>query len=326
VGFRGTAGLTRRDLVLGGFGAVSVLSAAQEPPSPTFKVAVRLVRMQVTVKDAYGRLVGGLEKDEFLVTENGVPQELALFERNTTQPLSVAILVDTSSSTAKDARYEFDSVMKFVKALFASGNPGDAAALYSFNDEVTLQSSFTRNPRRIESRLRALKSGGATAVYDAIYLAAMESMDRDGRHVIVVVSDGGDTVSRTNFQQALEALHAANAVLYPVLVVPVPVEAGRNLRGENSLTTLASWTGGKLFLPTLGDSVDRAFEEILRDLRTQYLLGYYPKNVPLSKDRFHKVQVTTRRGDLLVSARNGYFGDAIDEPARDPLRGPKQER
>jgi Ca-activated chloride channel family protein len=285
-------------------GLAALACLAQEP---VYRVDVDLVRMLVTVKNQAGELVGGLAKQDFRVTDNGVPQEVAVFERHTEQPLSIALLVDTSRSTEREQRYEVQSIKRFVKALIVEGNPNDAAALYSFNYEVTLQTPFTRRLERIENGLGRLKSEGATALYDAIYLAADDLRSREGRHVVIVVSDGGDTISKTKFQQALKALHDSNAVLYSALVVPVAGDAGRNLSGEHALTQLAEWTGGRIFFPAANETLDQTFQEILRDLRTQYLLAYYPKNVPESKERFHRVSVTLAKPGHTVSARNGYF-------------------
>jgi Ca-activated chloride channel family protein len=220
------------------------------------------------------------------------------------------MLVDTSRSTEREKRYEVESMKKFLKALVASGNPQDAAALYSFNWEVTRQSDFTRRLERLEKGLGRLKSEGATALYDAVFLAGEELQEREGRRVMIAVSDGGDTISKLKFENALEALHDGNSVFYAVLVVPVAGDAGRNLRGENAMTTLAQWTGGRIFFPTAGPALDATFREILNDLRTQYLIGYYPRNLQPSKDRFHRVSLKVRKTGYTVSARNGYFADS----------------
>ncbi len=162
--------------------------------------------------------------------------------------------------------------------------------------------------------LKQLKSGGGTSVYDALFLASRDLEYRKGRHVIVLVTDGGDTTSAKDFHQALEAVQLADAILYPVLVVPITNDAGRNVGGENALTMLAAGTGGHVFTPNLGEQLDKAFDDILRELRTQYLIGFYPKDVPPSKDRFHTLNVTVQntaanRG-LRVSTRSGYYGDS----------------
>ena len=282
---------------------------AQEP-AETFRVDVRLVRMLVTVKSAKGDVVGSLSRGDFAVTDNGVSQELAVFERESTQPLSVALLYDTSLSTISDGKYKKSSVHKFVKALFSEGNANDTLSLFSFSDDVIQRTEFIRSVGRLENSINGLQANGATALYDAVFLASHELERRSGRRVIIVVSDGGDTASRTDFQKALEAIHRANAVLYSILVIPIAGDAGRNLRGENALITLSTWTGGKAFFPTPGLALDRTFEDILRDLRTQYLLGYYPKGVPDTKERFHRVKVDVNRPDMVVYSRNGYYADS----------------
>jgi Ca-activated chloride channel family protein len=281
---------------------------AQDPP--TFKVDVKLVRLLATVKDASGQLIGGLKREDFAVHDNDVRQEIAVFERHTEQPLSVSVLVDTSASTAKDLPYEVDSVARFFRALFREGNPKDAASLYSFTHDVTLRASFTRNQRRLEAELKQLRPQAGTSLYDAIWLAAQPLEDREGRHVMILVTDGGDTTSVKRFADALEAAHRADAVLYSILVVPIENDAGRNTGGENALTMLSAGTGGRVFTPSTGPQLDAAFDEILRDLRTQYLLGYYPRNIPLTRERFHRVRVEIpSRPGLRVFTRSGYYGD-----------------
>jgi len=276
----------------------------------TIRVDVRLVRIIATVKDAGGQLTGQLDKSNFTVTDNGAPQEIAVFERQTETPLSVAILIDNSGSTAKELKYEVDSVNRFARALMREGNPRDAAALYSFNWEVVKQQGFTRSPASIDHALRLLRGEAGTSLYDAVMLASRDIQDREGRKVLVVVTDGGDTVSRAGFDRAVEAAQLADAVIYPILVVPITNDAGRNVGGENALTTFAERTGGRVFAPTIGAAMDQAFDQILRDLRTQYLIGFYPHGVPLTKDRFHRLGVTVGRFGYTVSARSGYYGEA----------------
>ncbi|MCX7603613.1 MAG: VWA domain-containing protein [Bryobacteraceae bacterium] len=278
---------------------------------PVFRVDVRLVRILATVRDAQGALAGGLDRADFRVTDNGVEQEIAVFERQSAQPLSIAVLIDRSRSTQRERAYELDALRRFFRAVVREGNPRDAAALYSFNFEVVMQAGFTRRIERLEDAIRRLRSEGATAMYDAIYLAARDLEAREGRRVMVVVTDGADTISRATFHDALEGLHRADAVLYALLLVPVKGEAGRNLRGENALIQLSTGTGGRMFYPSEAASLDQAFSEILRDLRTQYLIGYYPKNIPPSKDRFHRIRVEVNRPGYTVSARTGYFADAL---------------
>lgn len=273
-----------------------------------FKIDVQLVRLLVTVKNPAGELVGSLEKRDFAVFDKDVPQEITVFEHQTTQPLSVTLLIDTSGSTAKDLKYETVSLTKFLNALVKEGNPEDAAALYSFNDQVTLLNSFTRRLGRLEDSLRPLKADAGTSLYDAIYLSSGALRDRDGRHVIVVVTDGGDTTSMKRYSDALAAAQKADAVFYPIVVVPITNPAGRNIGGEHALETLAQSTGGRAFYPTVGE-LDRTFADILRELRTQYLIGYYPRGPAAGDGKFHRVRVELpQRPDLRISTRAGYYG------------------
>jgi Ca-activated chloride channel family protein len=287
--------------------AAGTLLLAQQP---TFRVDVRLVRMLVTVKDKTGQNVGSLNKADFSISDNGVKQEIALFERHTELPLSIAVAIDTSLSTMKELRYEIESVSRFFRALLREGNPEDAVLLYTFNYEVQMLSNFTRRLDRLEQSMKGLKPVGGTSMYDAIYFASRELEERDGRRVIVVVTDGGDTTSGKTYHEALEAAHMADAAIYSILVMPIRNEAGRNIGGENALTTLAQSTGGRVFAPSLGKELDQSFDEILRDLRTQYLIGFYPKNVLSTKERFHRLDVRVNRPDLRVISRNGYYGDS----------------
>jgi Ca-activated chloride channel family protein len=281
--------------------------AAQQP---TFRVNVQLVRMLVTVKDEGGQNVGGMKREDFSIRDNGIKQEITLFEKHTDQPLSITLLVDTSLSTMKELRYEIDSVSRFFRALLREGNPGDAVALFSFNYQVEMLSTFSRRLEHLEQSMRDLKPVGGTSMYDAIYFASRELEEREGRRVIVVVTDGGDTTSGKTYHQALQSAHLADAAIYSILVMPITNDAGRNIGGENALTTLAQSTGGRVFAPSLGKELDSAFDEILRDLRTQYLIGFYPRNVPRTKERFHRLELSVAQPNLRVISRNGYYGES----------------
>jgi Ca-activated chloride channel homolog len=287
---------------------LAVLSAGAQQEE-TFRVDVKLVRVIATVKNAQGQAVGNLQKTDLKVFDNGAPQEISLFEKHTAQPLSVAILIDISGSTAKDMKVQTAAVVRFVSALFKEGNPEDQASLWAFNWQISQEVAWTRSASRFSGTMRHLKAEAGTALYDAIYVASEDLSDRQGRHVMVVVSDGGNTFSKKDFHAAREAAHKADAVIYPVVTMPITNDAGRNIGGENALTTFALETGGKIFAPG-AEGLDEAFTAILRDLRTQYLIGYYPKNVPLTKNRFHKLEVRTENPDLHVVSRTGYYGDA----------------
>src|SRR3954447_5880833 len=258
--------------------------------SPVFRTNVSLVRIVATVKTAAGQIVGTLGKDDFEVYDNGVRQNIAVFEHQTEQKLSVVLLVDTSGSTAKELKYESDSSSRFFHALLAEGNPEDLAALYTFNWEIREQQPFSRDLKAFDNRLKLLHGDAGTAMYDAVYLAAQRLESREGRKVIVVVTDGGDTVSRLTVHKALEEAQLADAIIYAIVVIPITNEVGRNIGGEHALEFMAKGTGGRTFYPTIGAELDKAFADIITELRTQYLVGFYPQNVPVTKNAFHALE------------------------------------
>ncbi len=275
--------------------------------NPTFSAKVSLVRLLVSVRDASGQLLTNLNKDDFRVLDSGKAQNISIFERNTSLPLSVAILVDTSGSTETSLHYEITSIQHFISTLLSAGNPQDSFALFSFSWHTDLEVDFSRNERKAEHALHALHGQGGTSLYDAVYLASNTLMNREGRHVMIVVTDGGDTTSYKQYPDALASAQRSDAVLYPIIVVPINADAGRNTGGEHALVTLAQSTGGKTFYPQSPDQLNVAFADILRELRTQYLIGFYPQEVPERAHSYHALNVQIPQPSLRISARSGYY-------------------
>ena len=303
-------------------GAVSAQFKSVDPPRPTapaptppqgsetpptFAIKVNLVRILASVRDRSGAPVTSLKRDDFRVSDSGVPQKIAVFDRNTSLPLSVALLIDTSGSTQIDLHYEVESVLRFIPTLLGAGNPQDAFALFSFNWRTNMDVDFSRSQKRAEHALRSMHGEGGTSLYDAIFLASDSLSSREGRHVMVVVTDGGDTTSYKRFDDALKAAQEGDVVLYPIVVVPIAGDAGRNIGGEHALSTLASSTGGRIFYPEGFDQLDEAFTDILRELRTQYLLGFYPQGTVEKPKSFHAVSVNVSQSSLKISSRTGYY-------------------
>jgi len=275
----------------------------------TFRTDVRLVHVIATVKNAAGELVADLQKDDFEILDNGAKQEIAHFGRQTDQPLSVALLVDTSGSTAKDLAYETTSAAKFLNTLLGESNPADRVALFSFNYDIQ-QGGFTRNYAGLERQLKTLKGEAGTSLYDAVFYAGKALEPRQGRKAIVIMTDGGDTTSSRDLTAALKSAQLADAVIYAVVVLPITNASGRNTGGEHALEFMAKGTGGRTYYPGINAQLDKAFADIIRELRTQYVLDFYPKNVPLTKNPFHNLEVRTKSESLRVSARNGYYGES----------------
>jgi Ca-activated chloride channel family protein len=279
--------------------------AAQEL---TLHVDVKLVNLFVNVTDRNGAIVGGLTRDDFAVAEDGRPQQIALFERQSELPLNLMLAIDTSGSVHKDLAEETDAARRFAHALM---RPQDQMSVLEFATEVRELTPFTSKVSQIDHGLDRLRGDFATALYDAIFLGAERLGPKQGRRVLVLVSDGGDTASTTTYAKALEQALRNEVMIYSIIDVPIEASAGRELGGEHALITLAEQTGGKSFYVSDG-GLSTAFAKVSDDLRTQYLLGYYPKNQEPGRS-FHRVQVTVPRAateSFNIRHKTGYYMDA----------------
>jgi Ca-activated chloride channel family protein len=273
---------------------------------PTLRVDVRLVNVFVTVTDSNGAPYTNLGKDNFKLFEDGVPQAIAVFDRESELPLSIVACIDTSLSTRKELSLEVLSARRFAHALL---RPVDAMALYQFNETVTELVPFTSDLNRIDRGLDRVRMGAATAVYDAIYLGSRALLPRNGRKVLVLITDGGDTISEVTYHTALRAAQEAEAILYSIIVVPVAASAGRDTGGENALIQLSRDTGGKHYYATGQAGLDEAFRQISEELRTQFLLAYYPVQ-RRAEGSFRRIRVEVHAPnapELRARHRAGYY-------------------
>lgn len=246
------------------------------PTAPTIHVESRLVNVAVNVVNAQGAPVPGLQASDFEVSEDGRPQKIAVFERESATPLDIVLAFDASESVFGDEHLERDAVKTFVKSLV---RPQDRVDLMSFADNVTEVVSFTNDPRRIEDGLGRIERGDATALYDAIYLASQrlgEEPDANGaRRVVVLITDGENTTRHGSYDAALEQAERAGAMIYSLIIVPIEADAGRNTGGEHALIQMARDTGGKYYYVEDKHDLAPAFQHVSDDLRTQYTIGYY---------------------------------------------------
>ncbi len=288
--------------------ATSAAPADDKNQAPTIRVDVKLVNVFVTVTDQNGAPVAGLKQDDFKVFEDGHPENIAVFDRESELPLSIVLLVDTSLSTRKDLKLELEAARKFVHSIL---RPVDAVSLYQFSEDVDELVPFTSDLARIDRGIDRIHVGAATALYDAMYLGSEALLNRKGRKVMVVITDGGDTVSRMDYQEAVRAAQEAEAILYSVIVVPIEASAGRDIGGEHALIQLSQDTGGKYFYADTLPGLDAAFRQISDELRTQYLLAYYPSRRFAGSDfrRIEiKVQGASQTGDgFRARYRTGYY-------------------
>lgn len=282
-------------------------SGATDSPAATFKVQVKLVSVFVSVTDERGAPIGNLTKDNFNLFEDGIPQSISVFDKESAVPLSVILDIDTSLSTRKDLPLELTSARRFVHDIL---RPVDALSLYEFSEVVDEVVPFTADLKTIDQGINHVHHGAATALYDALYLSSQSLERRQGRKVIVVITDGGDTASQMDYQQAVRAAQEADAIVYSIIDVPIEASAGRDLGGEHALIQISQDTGGKYFYATTVSQMDEAFRQISDELRTQYLLGYYPARRIADSD-FRRIQVSVvsapGSANFRVRHRAGYY-------------------
>lgn len=283
-------------------------SASQSQSASTLKVDVNLVNVFVTVTDAQGSPVGGLKKENFILQEDGQDQKIAVFDKESAVPLSIALAIDTSLSTRRDLPLEQTSAKHFVHAIL---RPVDALSVYAFSEVVQETTrGYTSNIREIDEGIEHLRPGAATALYDAIYLTSRSLDKRKGRKVVVLITDGGDTISRVDYKEAVRAAQEAEAIVYSIIIVPIESSAGRETGGEHALIQLSEDTGGKYYYATSVGQLDEAFQKISDELRTQYLLAYYPsQHTSFSEFRRIEVKVTGVPGQAAYHVRHraGYY-------------------
>lgn len=285
-----------------------------EEQTPTIRVETRLVNIAVNVADAKGGPVGGLGRDDFEIVEDGKAQKIAVFERESSTPLSIVLAIDTSGTVWSNQRLEKNAAKGFVHALLRDQDELD---LMDFSDTVREIVPFTNEKRRIEAGLGQLQRGDETSLYDAIYLAAQRlgetRNDAGRRRVVVLITDGGDTKHGSRYSQAVEQAQRAGAMIYSIIVVPIAADAGRNTGGEHALIQMADDTGGKYYYVEDPKDLEPAFAHVSDDLRTQYVLGYYaPQRGP--DVSFRKIVVRmrnpSRAGKYQLRYRSGYYADA----------------
>jgi Ca-activated chloride channel family protein len=267
------------------------------------RTSVQLVTILATVKNQRGGLVGSLGKEDFTILDEGHKQDIRIFDREAGMPLTVALLVDSSGSTAKDLRFELDSATRFLRTII---RPEDRACIFSFNQSVEQIGTFTNDVAALERHVRSIHSEGGTSLYDAIFLASEQLRHLPGRRVIVLVTDGDDTTSVVGYQQALHAAQDSDAVIYGMIVVPIPGSAGRDIGGEHAMMTLSDDTGGRAFQPRPATDLDPVFKDLAEELRTQYVLGFYAQPLTGAKP-FRRLEVKTVNPAFAVQARKGYY-------------------
>ena len=286
-------------------------AAAQQEPTPgppdqTITIDVDLVNVLFSVSDKRGRLYTELTKDGLRVYEDGELQTITNFSSETDLPLTVALLVDTSGSIRDKLRFEQEAAIEFFYSTLRRRT--DQAMLVTFDSGVDLLQDFTDNPETLANAVRKIRAGGGTSLYDAIFLAVNEKMAGEpGRKVLIVISDGDDNASRISMTETMEMAQKNDVVVYTISTNSTAHFGTREQqRGDRTLRTFAEDTGGRAFFPFKLEELAVSFEDISKELRSQYTLAYVPTN-RIRDGSYREIKVEARNRDYRVKARKGYY-------------------
>jgi VWFA-related protein len=335
------------------------IAAAQQPPmqptqapeqssqsaaQPKIAVEVKTVSVLATVRDKHGKTISNLAKEDFALTEDGHPQPIDYFARESDLPLRLGLLVDTSLSQRRVLEQERSASYSFLDHLLRVDK--DLAFVIHFDREVELLQEFTPLRPKLQAALQSLQTpefsgrgsggsggggtrqrGGGTLLYDAIYLAADELMSKQqGRKSLIVLSDGVDHGSKESLPTAIEKAQRADTVVYSILFKDdegylnpggrMGGMGGGGRRGgrfppqdrpdgKKVLQQISKETGGRLFEVSKKETVDKIYAQIEEELRNQYSLGYTPDEN--AGPGYHKIQLLLKQKDLVVQARDGYY-------------------
>lgn len=290
-------------------------SAGQEGSGralPRFGSEVDVVNLSVSVADTGRRYVTDLEKQDFTVLEDGVPQQVSVFDQQKA-PVSVSILIDCSTSMQPSMAIVQGAALRLVQAL----RPMDSAQIVRFNHRHMVVQDFTSDHALLDAGIRSIQPEGATGLYNAVYLSLRDLARRPAeaevrKRAVVLLSDGADTTSLLSDDQVLDAARRGEVTVYAVGLGIAT--AGANLpndtgRARHFLTALAGETGGQPFFPRGLSELDGVYDRVARELSTQYSLGYVSSNARRD-GKWRRVVVHSGRGGLVLRHRAGYFATA----------------
>lgn len=286
-----------RSLALAFVCSATLAVSAQDQPTPKFKAGVAVVPVTAVVRDSGGRLVRGLTREDFQVLEDGVPTAIVDFRSTEQAPISIALLLDTSSSM-RDANEKQAGAV--IGAMLAALSGSDEAALFTFDKTLRQETPFTRDDQVIQAALSKTVMWGQTSLYDAIADTAKRLSEQPSqRRAVVVITDGQDTSSA---RSPSDVSGLASSVDVPVYVAAVAPKRRFFGGGNSQLTDLARMTGGEQVQASNQEQLTAAVETLLGEMRQQYFLAIDASTKP----GWHKLEVKTKKRGLNVRARSGY--------------------
>ncbi|HVV47350.1 MAG TPA: VWA domain-containing protein [Bryobacteraceae bacterium] len=278
----------------------------------TFSSGIQVVNVLATVRDRGEQFVRNLTKDDFSISEDGRPQTIRYFSAETNLPLTIGLLVDTSISQEKVLNAERGASFRFIDSVLRENM--DHVFLMDFDMNVKTMQHLTNSRADLQESLRLVNTptreelrsqyGGGTLLFDAVSDACKEVMRKQqGRKALIILSDGGDNGSNATLSAAVQEAQRTNTLVYTILFTSGGL--GSNI-GKRTMLRLAEQTGGSYFVVTKKLTIDQVFALIEQDLRSQYSIGYV-SDKPAQVSEFRKLQLTTRRPDLTVHARDRYW-------------------
>lgn len=303
----------------------------KDQPVTTFKAGVGIVQLFFNAKDKKGALIPDLTKTDLQVFEDGQPQTIKYFSAESNLPLTLGILIDSSGSQQRVLDMEQDVGGEFLSQIIREK---DLAFVLSFDVNVDLLQDFTSSVSDLKKGLRRarINTGGTvssipglgggplptsgnrgTLLYDAIYLASHDELAQQvGRKAMIILTDGEDMGSQYKIRDAIEAAQKADSICYVLLIADRGFYGGMGYSGDSEMKKLSKETGGRVI--EVGNKFDKlrdAFDQIARELRSQYSLGYTPSNSK-QDGTFRKVEIRPVKGDYKIQARAGYYAKALD--------------
>jgi VWFA-related protein len=286
---------------------LSVTLGAQQP---TFRSGTQTVPLYITVTDNAGRLVPNLTKDDFTVLDNGVPQDITVFD-GTVRPITSVVMLDTSGSMTLNLDFMKQAAEQFILRLL----PEDKAMVGAFNNKVEFAGAGFSNDRdELSHAIRELDFGNATRLWDAVDASLEQLQGIDGRRVVVVFTDGDDQGSSASQGKVIDRSRADEVMIYAIGLESVYMGApGRMVRTRpaGGLRRIADETGGGYFELKKTEELGPAFTRVAQELHSQYLLGFTPKNLD---GKVHKLEVRSKDPNNKARARRSYVAAAVTQP------------
>ena len=285
-----------------------VLDHKSEKPEPTpesLVVNVDLVNVLFTVTDRKGKLVTDLDKQNLKLLEDNRLQTITNFARETDLPLTIAVLIDTSTSIRDRFKFEQQAAIDF---LYRTLRPRkDKALLITFDSAIELVQDFTDNAEALAKAIRQVRPGGGTKMFDGIYLACQEKLKGEpGRKIMILISDGDDNLSLETLAGTLEMAQKSDVSIFAISTNSSGFFGITAPKADKVLKRLSEDTGGRAFFPFKAEDLSESFQDISTELRSQYSLAYRSSN-PTRDGSFRAIKIETDRKNLRVKARKGYY-------------------